>query len=109
MLAFVYWKDKKMKFSTEIPIKICLILVILPSVAYGTLTPKSKNDKKTPKTKELKVKVTPDNLNVFDRNLIEEEPVANDILVENQAYCKDTKTRRFNGTVLGYVTPVSWG
>jgi hypothetical protein len=96
-----------MKFSTAILIKLCLIFVIFSSVAHGTLTPKSKNDKKTTKTKEFKVKVTPDSLSVFDRNLIEEEPVSRDILVENQAYYKDTKTRRFNGTVLGYVTPVS--
>lgn len=71
----------------------------------GTISPSSKGKRaKTPK--ELKVNVGPADKSVFDRNLIEDEPLARDILAEHGAYFQDTSARRFDGTVLGYVTPV---
>lgn len=44
-------------------------------------------------------------LSVFERNLIQEDPLAVEILEHSGAYCKDTKDRHFNGSILGYVTP----
>lgn len=75
-----------------------------------TLSPsnKSKKGSKAGKEKEFKIKVGPQQYSVFDRNLIEDEPSARDILVESGSYYKDTENRLFNGTVLGYVTSVSF-
>lgn len=80
---------------------ICCIL----SIVSGTLTPKNKKEKNS-KQKELKVKVGPVGESVFERNLVDEEPLANSIIIENGAYFKETSERLFNGTILGYVTPV---
>jgi len=44
---------------------------------------------------------------VFQRNLVVENPKQQDILRESGRYFQDTKHRRFNGDVLGYCTPVS--
>lgn len=52
------------------------------------------------------MKTGPIRESVFDRNLIEDEPSSKGILIENGAYYEDTSLRHFNGTVLGYVTPV---
>lgn len=42
---------------------------------------------------------------VFDRGLVIQTPKAKDIVREHRNYVVD-KRRRFNGTVLAYVTPV---
>jgi chitinase domain-containing protein 1 len=89
-------------------IKFCIVLTIYLTLVCGTLTPNNKNNKKATKTKEIKIKNGPDSVSVFDRNLIEDEPAARDILIENKAYYTDTADRHFNGTILGYVTPVSY-
>lgn len=83
---------------------ICMLFEI-PSIGT-TISPSSKG-KKPKAPKELKVSSGPVSENVFDRGLVDEEPMANDILIENAAYYKDTKVRQFNATILGYVTPVS--
>lgn len=82
-----------------------LVLLCIVNLVYGTLSPSSKN-KKSKSAKDVKVNSGPQPDSVIDRNLVEEEPMARDIIVENAAYYKDTKNRLFNGTVLGYVTPV---
>lgn len=81
------------------------MLLEIPSIGT-TISPSSKG-KKPKAPKELKVSSGPVSENVFDRGLVDEEPMANDILIENAAYYKDTKVRQFNATILGYVTPVS--
>lgn len=44
--------------------------------------------------------------NAFERGLVDDdEPLAKHIIQESGAYCKDTKQRHFNGTVLAYLTP----
>lgn len=84
---------------------LILGFLCISHLAYGTLSPSNKN-KKAKSAKDVKVKSGPQPDSVIDRNLVEEEPMARDIIVENAAYYKDTKNRLFNGTVLGYVTPV---
>lgn len=50
----------------------------------------------------------PVNVSVFDRNLVVTSAKAKDILREHKAYNLDaTEVRNFNGSVLGYITPVS--
>lgn len=79
---------------------------ILCEIAWvGTTISPSSKGKKVKAPKEIKTGAV--DASVFDRNLVEEEPLANDILIENGAYYKDTSIRLFNSTVLGYVTPVS--
>lgn len=88
-------------------IKSSIIYTIYVTIIIeATISPSSKG-KKAKTVKEIKVNSGPIDKNVFQRNLIEDEPFAKDILVENAAYCKDTKKRLFEGQVLGYVTPVS--
>lgn len=81
---------------------------ILLCEVHCTLSPsnKSKKGAKPAKEKDFKIKVGAQQYSVFDRNLIEDEPSAKDILVESGSYYKDTENRLFNGTVLGYVTSV---
>lgn len=88
--------------------KLIVLLCLTIISVNATLSP-AKSSKKQIKTKEKdwKVKIGPQSDSVFTRNLIEEEPLAKDIIIENGAYYKDTNNRLFNGTVLGYVTPVS--
>lgn len=84
----------------------CLVLLVIISAINCTISPPKKKVKgKTKVTKELKVNTGPQSSSVFERNLIEEEPAVKDILVENAAYYRDTSSRQFNSTILGYVTP----
>ncbi|XP_037961205.1 chitinase domain-containing protein 1 isoform X2 [Teleopsis dalmanni] len=78
------------------------IILFVVTFAECTISP---GDRIKKNRKELKVLTGPQSDNVFDRNLIEEEPSSKDILVHNAAYYKDVSTRNFNNTVLGYVTP----
>uniref|UniRef100_U5ENT6 Chitinase domain-containing protein 1 n=1 Tax=Corethrella appendiculata TaxID=1370023 RepID=U5ENT6_9DIPT len=71
----------------------------------ATLSPKSGPNKNTKKAKELKLKSGPLSSNVFQRNLVDDEPTANSIIIENAAYYEKTGEKLFNGTILGYVTP----
>jgi chitinase domain-containing protein 1 len=89
-----YWISKLIVFC-------CIIIVI-----DCTLSPPRNKKDKTAKQKDHKSKSGPVGTSVFDRNLIQEEPLASQIAIENQAYYKDTSFRQFNsGAVLGYVTP----
>lgn len=89
-------------------ISLVLTLVLLITIE-ATLAPKAKGaNKKTIKQKEFKVINGPQEENVFDRNLVEEEPASRDIISDNAAYYRRTDKKLFNGTILGYVTPVRY-
>lgn len=76
-------------------------------LASATIPPPKKGER-TKTVKELKVNAGPVDKNVFDRNLVEDEPFAKDIIVESGTYYKDTSNRLFAGPTLGFVTPVSF-
>lgn len=63
----------------------------------------------TLKTKQtfLKLHKGPVDQDVVHKNLVVENPKPQDILRESGQYYQDTKSRRFDGDVLGYCTPVS--
>ncbi|XP_052893647.1 chitinase domain-containing protein 1 [Anopheles moucheti] len=84
-------------------VQFIFIIVLIHREAFGTLSPSDKNKNK--KVKELKVKVGPQPTNVYDRDLVQGEPSAKDIIVENAAYFQDTSLKLFEGKVLGFVTP----
>lgn len=82
-----------------------LILLTLISITTATINP-SKN-KKVKKAPEVKQNTGPYATNVFERDLVDPEPLASSIVSEANTYFIDTSLRNFNGMVLGYVTPVS--
>lgn len=82
-----------------------LVITLFVSVS-GTLNP-SKNKKGKQKTGDVKIKIGAQEKSVYDKNLVDNEPLASDIIAESGAYFKETGLKNFNGTVLGYVTPVS--
>lgn len=85
---------------------LCFVLVAVASVLVtGTISP---SDKRKVKTREIKINVGPLDETVFERNLVDKHPRAKDIITENGAYYKDTHSRAFNSTVLGYISPVSY-
>lgn len=71
----------------------------------ATISPKDKLPRES--KKQGAARTGPQNESVFERNLIEIEPLASEILANCGAYYKETTKRNFNGTVLGYVTAVS--
>ncbi|XP_001869617.2 chitinase domain-containing protein 1 [Culex quinquefasciatus] len=85
---------------------VVVVLVALATVQLtgATLSP-SDIKNKGKKVKELKTKQGPQANSVFERGLVQQEPSAKDILVENAAYHEVTSLKNFNGKVLGYVTP----
>lgn len=76
------------------------------TIVESTISPSDKG-KKAKSQRELKVNSGRIDQNVIERNLIEDEPAAKDILIENAAYYQNTSARLFDGPVLVYVTPVS--
>lgn len=91
----------------KIKLEFC-ILVTLVTTVLGTLGPSNtkKGKQKTPP--EIKINQGPVDKSVFDRGLVDAEPLASSIISEANTYYKDTSLKNFNGTVLGYVTPVRW-
>lgn len=81
-----------------------LLALFVVHECCGTLSPSDVKNKGK-KVKELKVKQGPQLSSVIDRGLIQEEPSAKDILVENGAFYEETALKNFRGNVLGYVTP----
>lgn len=83
------------------------LLTVLPYLltVHGTLSPDSQKSKG--KLKEANVLRGPQDKDVFGLGLVQPEPLAKDILANHKSYFKETGLRRFNGTTLGYVTPVS--
>lgn len=84
--------------------KVHILLCIVLSCQYAlcTLSPDSKSKSKHKESKFLR---GPQDNDVFGLDLISSEPLPKDILMNNEAYYKDTALRHFNGTTLGYVTP----
>ncbi|KAH8409484.1 hypothetical protein KR222_006372 [Zaprionus bogoriensis] len=92
-----------MRSTTVHHLLLCLLL-LGSGCAWGTLSPDSKSKAKHKESKFLR---GPQDSDVFSLGLVSPEPWPKDILVHHEAYYKDTALRRFNGTTLGYVTPVS--
>lgn len=87
----------------------CLVLFALVQYSEATLNPSKKKGKGKQKAQEVvNTNSGPQEKSVYERNLVVEEPLATDILKEANTYYKETSLKNFNGTVLGYVTPVSW-
>lgn len=74
-------------------------------IVESTLTPKSP---KGGTDSKLKTEKGPQNYSVFEKKLVSETPSSRDILTYSNGYSKNTKDYRFQGLVLGYVTPVSF-
>lgn len=83
----------------------CCVFLYLSVVVTGTISPSDKRGKAN-KVREIKVNIGPLDKTIAERNLVHVHPRAKDIVAENAAYYKDTNSRTFNSTVLGYVTPV---
>ncbi|CAO1409059.1 unnamed protein product [Diamesa hyperborea] len=84
---------------------ILLLSVLIISTVSATLSPSKTKKGKQQKDKELILKVGPVEKNVYERELVIEEPTGNSIVIESGTYFKETGLKNFNGTVLGYVTP----
>ncbi|XP_030555095.1 chitinase domain-containing protein 1 [Drosophila novamexicana] len=86
--------------STKAHIIYCILLSC--QYALCTLSPNTKTKNNHRESKFLR---GPQDNDVFELDLVSAEPFAKDILIHHEAYYKDTGKRRFNGTILGYVTP----
>lgn len=93
-----------MKFHFHISLILICSVTLLTN---ATLAPPDKN-RKTKPVKELKVNKGPVEKNVFDRNLVQDEPTSESIVKESGTYYKNTSARLFDGPTLGFVTPVSF-
>lgn len=83
-----------------------IVILNLTLVANATIAPPDKNKKSKP-VKEFKVNKGPVDKNVFDRNLVQDEPTSESIIKQSGTYYKNTSIRLFNGPTLGFVTPVN--
>jgi chitinase domain-containing protein 1 len=86
-------------------LKIC-VMVALVTAALATLGPSNTKKGKQKAPAEVKTNQGPVDKSVFDRGLVDAEPLASSIISEANTYFRDTSLKNFNGTVLGYVTPV---
>uniref|UniRef100_A0A336M8I1 Chitinase domain-containing protein 1 n=1 Tax=Culicoides sonorensis TaxID=179676 RepID=A0A336M8I1_CULSO len=84
-----------------------IVLLQILLIIDATLSPPGNNKKSKSKEKEIKIKTGPIySTSVYDRGLVEDDqPLAKTIIQESGAYCKNTKERHFQSTVLGYLTP----
>jgi chitinase domain-containing protein 1 len=101
------WKGFKLVTAMRVA-AVCVILIAAIATVSSTLNP-SKNKKgkqKTEKVVNVKINKGPQEKSVYDRNLVDNEPLASAIISEAHTYYHDTSLKNFNGTVLGYVTPV---
>lgn len=85
----------------------CVIALILLTCVSATINP-SKNKKGKQKSSDVNVKVNkgPQEKSVYDKNLVDNEPLASEIIAEANTYYRETYIKNFNGSLLGYVTPV---
>lgn len=79
----------------------CVSATINPSKA-------KKGKQKSPEVVNVKENKGPQEKSVYERNLVDNEPQASQIVAEAHTYYHDTSLKNFNGTVLGYVTPVKF-
>lgn len=86
----------------------CLLVITLISCVSSTINPSKtkKGKQKTQETSSVKVNKGPQEKSVYEKNLVDNEPVAADIIAQANTYYHDTSLKNFNGTLLGYVTPV---
>lgn len=91
----------KPRFEQSVSLIFALVLI-----SSATIAPPDKN-KKGRQTKEFKVNKGPVDKNVFDRNLVQDEPTSELILRESATFYKNTSARLFDGLTLGFVTPVT--
>jgi chitinase domain-containing protein 1 len=76
---------------------VCVFLIALFATVSATLNP-SKNKKgkqKTEKVVNIKVNKGPQEKSVYERNLVDNEPLATDIIREAHAYYHDTSLKNF--------------
>ena len=83
-----------------------LLILSFVIFASATIAPPDKNKKATKPAKEVKVNKGPVDRNVFDRNLVVDEPESHSIIKECGTYYRNTSARLFDGPTLGFVTPV---
>jgi chitinase domain-containing protein 1 len=84
---------------------LAILTLALLALTCATLNPSKNKKAKQKNVQEVKMNEGPVDKSVFERNLVETEPLASLILSEAHTYYKDTNLKNFNGTVLGYVTP----
>ena len=85
-------------------LSVVLLIPLLATCVHSTLNPNSKKSKKNPP--DVKTNSGPVNLDVFERGLVDAEPQSLSIIQEANTYYRETSLKNFNGTVLGYLTPV---
>lgn len=84
-------------------VQVLLCVLLSCRFTQGTLSPNSKSKSKNKESKFLR---GPQDNDVFSLDLVSPQPSPKEILMHHEAYYKDTALRHFNGTTLGYVTPV---
>ncbi|CAH1108406.1 unnamed protein product [Psylliodes chrysocephalus] len=90
---------------------INIILLCLPTaeLTLSRKSPKSKEKDKEIKNNitgtDNKVRLGPQNYNVFNKNLVSENPTSQEILTNHKGFYKEVDDFNFPGMVLGYVTP----
>ncbi|KYM94707.1 Chitinase domain-containing protein 1 [Cyphomyrmex costatus] len=85
---------------------ITLITILcITDLCCGTLLPPIGKNKKEKGKLHEKSYEGPVDQNVFEKNLVVENPKQQDILHESGRYFQNTQHRRFKGDVLGYCTP----
>ncbi|KAJ8923208.1 hypothetical protein NQ315_001763 [Exocentrus adspersus] len=85
-----------------VPKLVCLLVFHICS--YNSIGVVSSSDSNN-KNKNNKAPAGPQNYTVFDKSLVAEEILAEDVLKNYQAFFRETDEYRFDGLVLGYVTP----
>ena len=83
-----------------------IVILCIGELCCGTLSPPERKNIKEKKKVNNKLYQGPVLQNVFQRNLVVENPKQQDILHESGRYFQDTNHRRFKKDVLGYCT--SW-
>ncbi|KAL0102774.1 hypothetical protein PUN28_018222 [Cardiocondyla obscurior] len=86
---------------------IFIAVLFLAELCYGTLSPPTAKNKKNKEKHATKSYNGPVDQDIFQRNLVTENPKQQDIFHESGQYFQNTKNRKFKGDVLGYCTPVS--
>lgn len=82
-----------------------LVLTLISAVfCEATLTPSSRKNNKNSAIKNQVV--GPQDTTVFGLKLVTDEPTPKQILQYNRAFFKETDEYKFDGLVLGFVTPV---
>lgn len=89
----------------KILFKVVVGIALLTFVT-ATINPSKNKKTKQKTTSEVKINKGPQERSVYERNLVDHEPLASEIISEAHTYYKDTSLKNFNGSLLGYVTPV---